>query len=130
MIDPPGAGGSRDLLARLQRRYQHVDGGQQEEDRKQHQKKIRPAQRPAAVAGHAAVPGTGQRGLAWGDGGYGHYTSLPRRVISRRMNVAAIARMGTMNRDTQAPSGMSPPWMPSQNDQVANTCVLSMGPPA
>ena len=35
-----------------------------------------------------------------------------------------------MNSDTQAPSGMSPPWMPSQNDQVANTCVLSMGPPA
>ena len=35
-----------------------------------------------------------------------------------------------MNSDTQAPSGMSPPWMPSQNDQVANTCVLSIGPPA
>ena len=32
-------------------------------------------------------------------------------------------RIGTMNSDTAAPSGMSPPWMPSQNDQVANTWV-------
>ena len=35
-----------------------------------------------------------------------------------------------MNSDTLAPSGMSPPWMPSRNAQVANTCVWSIGPPA
>ena len=35
-----------------------------------------------------------------------------------------------MNSETAAPSGMSLPWMPSQNDQVANTWVRSIGPPA
>ena len=35
-----------------------------------------------------------------------------------------------MNSDTLAPSGMSPPWMPTRNAQVANTCVVSSGPPA
>ena len=35
-----------------------------------------------------------------------------------------------MNSETVAPSGMSPPSMPTRNDHVANTCVLSIGPPA
>ena len=35
-----------------------------------------------------------------------------------------------MNSDTEAPSGMSPPWMPSRKAQVAKTCVRSIGPPA
>ena len=35
-----------------------------------------------------------------------------------------------MNRDTEAPSGMSLPWMPSLKAQVAKTCVWSTGPPA
>src|SRR2546425_3859232 len=34
-----------------------------------------------------------------------------------------------MNSDTQAPSGRSPPSMPSWNAQVAKTCVWSIGPP-
>ena len=35
-----------------------------------------------------------------------------------------------MNSETLAPSGMSLPWMPTQNAQVANTWVRSIGPPA
>ena len=46
------------------------------------------------------------------------------------MNTAATVRIGTMNSDTLAPSGRSPPSMPMRNAQVANTCVLSIGPPA
>jgi hypothetical protein len=49
--------------------------------------------------------------------------------MSRRMKNAATARMGTMNSDTEAPSGMSPPSSPTRKAQVANTCVESSGPP-
>src|SRR5262249_29236914 len=128
---PPGVGGGRDLRAGLERGDQHVDRRQQEEDREDHQEDVGPAQRPLAIAAHAAV-------LAAPDGHFGssrcgngsHYTSLPRRVMSRRMKMAATDRIGTMNSDTLAPSGMSPPSMPTRNDQVVNTCVMSIGPPA
>jgi hypothetical protein len=33
--------------------------------------------------------------------------------MSRRIIIAAIARNGIMNRETLAPSGMSPLWMPT-----------------
>ncbi len=39
--------------------------------------------------------------------------------MSRRMNTAATVRIGTMNSETLAPSGMSLPWMPIRNAQVA-----------
>jgi hypothetical protein len=39
------------------------------------------------------------------------------------MNTAAMARIGNMNSDTEAPSGMSFPSMPSLNAQVAKMCV-------
>src|SRR5689334_14087346 len=131
MEDPPRIGSRRDLRASFQRSYQHVDRRQQEEDREQDQEKIRPPQRPAAIPAHAAVT----RFAAGSCRGHrnrdvGHYTSLPRRVMSRRMKMAAIARIGTMNKDTLAPKGMSPPSIPTRNDQVANTCVMSIGPPA
>ncbi len=35
-----------------------------------------------------------------------------------------------MNRDTLAPSGISPPSMPTRNAQVPKMCVLFSGPPA
>ena len=38
------------------------------------------------------------------------------------MKMAATARIGAMNSETLAPSGMSPPSMPTRNAQVAN-CV-------
>ena len=38
-------------------------------------------------------------------------------------------QVGTMNSETQAPSGMSLLWMPTWNAQVANRCVVSSGPP-
>src|ERR671921_535344 len=54
----------------------------------------------------------------------------PRLLMSRRMKIAATVRIGTMNSEIDAPSGMSPPSMPSLNAQVANMWVRSMGPPA
>src|SRR5690606_5868142 len=102
---------------------EHVDRRQQEKDREQRQEEIGPAQRPGAVPFHAAVSGLGSR---WSGGRLhraGHHTSLPRRVMSRRMKTAATARIGTMNNDTLAPRGMSPPSMPMRKAQVANTCV-------
>src|SRR5690606_18343700 len=107
-----------------------VDRRQQEEDGEQDQKEIGPAQRPGAVPLHAAIPRASARCSGYRLHGAGHHTSLPRRVMSRRMKTAATARIGTMNSDTLAPSGMSPPSMPRRNAQVANTWVESTGPPA
>src|SRR3981189_191599 len=50
--------------------------------------------------------------------------------MSRRMKIAAIPSIGNMNSDTLAPSGMSPPSMPTRNAQVAKIWVWSSGPPA
>ena len=45
--------------------------------------------------------------------------SFPRLLMSRRMKVAAIASIGSMNSETLAPSGISPPSMPIRTAQVA-----------
>src|ERR1700724_1328900 len=123
MVDPPGIGRGGNCRAGLERRHQ-------EEDREQGEEEIGPAQRPAALA--AGVAGFARaRGRHCGrDGRGGHDISLARRLMSRRMKMAATVRIGTMNSDTLAPSGISPPSMPMRNAQVANTCVLSIGPPA
>src|SRR3954469_25865621 len=49
--------------------------------------------------------------------------------MSRRMKIAAMARIGNMKRDTEAPSGMSLPSIPTLKAQVAKMCVWSIGPP-
>jgi hypothetical protein len=49
--------------------------------------------------------------------------------MSRRMKIAAIARIGNMNNETLAPSGMSPPSIPRRKAQVAKRWVWSSGPP-
>src|SRR5258708_38096702 len=126
---PPGIGRGRDLRAALQRGYQHVEGWHQREDRKQRKEKIRPSQRPGAVAAHAALfDFSGRRRLVDHEGAC-HQASFPRLLISRRMKIAAIARIGNMNSETLAPSGMSPPSIPTRNAQVAKICVWSSGPP-
>ena len=112
MENPPGIGRRRNFRAALQRRDQHVERRHQREDREERQEEIRPSQRPGAVAAHAAVFDlAGRRGLVDHDGA-GHQASFPRLLMSRRMKIAAIARIGTMNSETLAPSGMSPPSMP------------------
>src|SRR5438105_9502103 len=122
MKHPPRIGRSRNLSAGLQRRDQHVDRRQQREDRKQRQEEIRPAQRPEAVAGHAAqLDGAGRSGLV--DRYCCHQASFPRLLTSRRMKIAAIARIGAMNSETLAPNGMSLPSMPTRNAQVAKMWV-------
>src|SRR4030088_1737594 len=127
---PPGSGRRGNLGAGLQRRNYHVERRHQREDREQREEKVRPSQRPGAVAAHAAVSDrAGRRGLV------DHYrachqASFPRLLISRRMKIAAIARIGTMNSETLAPSGISPPSIPIRNAQVAKIWVWSSGPPA
>src|SRR2546423_11107836 len=121
MEDPPRIGCSRDLLAGLQRGDEHVDRRHQEEDREQHEEEIRPAQRPAPVAAHAAIARARRRPMIDRNVCGTHDASFPRRWMSRRMKIAPNARIGNMNSETVAPSGMSPPWMPIQNAQVANT---------
>src|SRR6476646_4482806 len=126
---PPRVGRCRNLRASLQRRDQHVDRRQQREDRKQRQEEIRPAQRPDAVATHAAqLDGAARSSLV--DRDCGHQASFPRLLTSRRMKIAATARIGAMNSETLAPSGMSLPSMPTRNAQVAKMWVWSSGPPA
>src|SRR5262249_56339948 len=109
---------------------QHGDGGHQKEDREYGEEEIRPAQGPSPVPAHAAVSALPRGRVGGGDGCRGHDISLARRWMSRRMNTAATVRIGTMNSETLAPSGMSLPWMPIQNAQVADTWVLSMAPTA
>src|SRR6266851_2258071 len=130
MVDPPGIGRGGNLRAGLQRGDQHIDRRQQEEDREQGEEEIRPAQRPAAIPAHAAAPRHAGRAAGACGGSDRRHASFPRRLISRRIKIAATVRIGTMNSDTLAPSGMSPTSMPTRNAQVANTCVRSIGPPA
>src|SRR6185369_13761920 len=126
---PPGIGRCRNLCTALERGNQHVERRHQREDRKQREKEIRPPQRPGAVAADAAIfDASCRRGLV--DRYRAHQASFPRLLTSRRMNTAAIARIGTMNSETLAPSGMSLPSMPIRNAQVAKMWVWSRGPPA
>src|SRR4030088_2130748 len=127
---PPGSGRRGNLGAGLQRRNYHVERRHQREDREQREEKVRPSQRPGAVAAHAAIfDRAGRRGLV------DHYrachqASFPRLLMSRRMKIAATASIGSMNSETLAPSGISPPSMPMRNAQVAKMWVWSSGPPA
>src|SRR3979490_2136121 len=123
MENPPGIGRRGNIGAGLQRRNYHVERRHQREDREQREEKIRPSQRPGAVAAHAAVfDRAGWRGLV---DHYctGHQAAFPCLLISRRMKIAAIARIATMNSETLAPSGISPPSMPIRNAQVAKIWV-------
>src|ERR1700720_3760176 len=54
----------------------------------------------------------------------------PQRPNPVTAPAAAIPRIGNMNSETLAPSGISPPSMPRRNAQVAKIWVRSSGPPA
>src|SRR5437870_10295428 len=120
---PPRVRCRRNLRAALERGDQHVERRQQRKGREQRQKEVRPAQRPGAVAAHAAVLYLARRRGLVDHYRACHQDSFPRLLMSRRMKIAAIARIGNMNSDTLAPSGMSPPSIPTRNAQVAKMCV-------
>src|SRR6476646_2893368 len=129
MKHPPRIGRRRNLGAGLERRDQHVERRYQREDSEQREKKVRPSQRPGAVAAHAAIfDPTGRRALVYHYSA-GHQASFPRLLMSRKMKIAAIARIGNMNSETLAPSGISLPSMPTLKAQVAKMWVWSSGPP-
>src|ERR1700704_5074589 len=127
---PPGIDCRRNLSAGLQRGDQHVKRRHQREDRKQRQEEVRPFQRPGAVAAHAAIGRVAPWRRLVDHHRACHQASFPRLLMSRRMKIAAIASIGNMNSETLAPSGMSPPSIPTRNAQVAKRWVLSSGPPA
>src|SRR5262249_56725199 len=93
----------------LGRGEQQEDGRHKKEDRNPGEEKIRQAQPPPPVPAHAAVSALTRERVGGGDGCRGHDISLARRWMSRRMNTAATVRIGTMNSETLAPSGMSLP---------------------
>src|SRR4051812_11055055 len=133
MIDPPWVRGGGDLARLLQACDQHVERRQEREAGEHAEKEISPAHRPFAVAADRAGVGVrpGRRnGRGRGEGVRRHHIFSPRLLMSRRMKIAATVRIGTMNSEIEAPSGMSPPSMPSLNAQVAKTWVRSIGPPA
>src|SRR5829696_1933157 len=133
VIDPPRVRGGGDLARLLQARDQHVQRRQEREAGEDAEEEIGPAHRPFAVAADRAGVGVGSGRDAGGGGGERarrHHIFSPRLLMSRRMKIAATVRIGTMNSEIDAPSGMSPPSMPSLNAQVANMWVRSMGPPA
>src|SRR5712664_2601164 len=129
MENPPGICRRRNLGARLERGDQHVKRRHQREYREQRQEEVRPSQRPGAVAAHAAVLDlAGRRGLVDHYGAC-HQASFPRLLMSRKMKIAAIARIGNMNSETLAPSGISLPSIPTRKAHVAKMWVWSSGPP-
>src|SRR3569832_2392856 len=128
MENPPWVGCGADFRAALERGYQHVDRRGQREDRKQDQEEVRPTQRPGAGAAQAAIFDLAA-GTSRVDCKGAHQASFPRLLTSRRMNIAATARIGTMNSETLAPSGISLLWMPNKKAKIANRCVVSSGPP-
>src|SRR6185312_6796045 len=109
--------------------HNHVVGRHQEEDRKDHQKYVRSDQGPSAIAFQAGLP-LRSGGFRNFNSYRGHAISLPRFRTPRRMNTAAIARIGNMNNDVAAPKGKSPERIPRRKEYVANTCVMFRGPPA
>src|SRR3954465_9494361 len=125
MEHPPWVRCRRYLGARLERRDQHVERRHQREDREQCEEEVRPPQRPGAVAAHAAIfDRAGRRGLVDHHRAC-HQASFPRLLISRRMKIAATARIGIMNSETLAPSGISPPSIPMRNADVAQMWLWS-----
>src|SRR5262249_10932241 len=83
-----------------------------------------PAARDAAVTDEAALIGGG----IYRSSRHCH-ASFPRRRTLRKIKNAAIASIGAMNSDTEAPSGISVPQIAKVNAQVAKTWVWSTGPP-
>src|SRR3954453_1517407 len=130
MEHPPGIRCRRNLRAALERGDQHVERRHQREDRKQCEKKVRPPQRPSAIAPHTAIFDCAPRRGLIDYRRACHQASFPRLLTSRRIKIAAIARIGTMNSETLAPSGRSLPSMPILNAHVAKIWVWSSGPPA
>src|SRR3954453_16214616 len=127
---PPRVRCRRNLGAALERRDHHIERRHQREDREQGQEEVGPPQCPGAVATHAAIfDRAGWRGLVDHHRAC-HQASFPRLLMSRRMKVAAIASRGSMNSETLAPGGISPPSMPIRTAQVAKMWVWSRGPPA
>src|SRR6266699_5162989 len=129
--DPPRAGRHvRDLGVGFERGHDHVVRRRQEEDRENHQEHVGQDQRPAPAALDARESPARDRGDRGVCRRRRHPISLPRLRTPRRMNTAEMARIGNMNSDTEAPSGMSPDSMPSLNANVANMWVMLRGPPA
>src|SRR5260370_5687910 len=119
MEHPPRISCRRNLGARLERGNQHVERRQQREDRKQREEEIRPSECPGTVTAHAAVfDRAGRRSLIDYHRAC-HQASFPRLLMSRKMKTAAIARIGNMNSETLAPSGISLPSMPTRKAHVA-----------
>src|SRR6266851_2700074 len=126
---PPRISLRRNLGAGLERGDQHVERRQQREDRKQREEKVRPSECPGAVTAHAAIfDRAGRRGLIDYHGA-SHQASFPRLLMSRKMKTAATARIGNMNSETLAPSGISLPSIPTRKAHVAKMWVWSSGPP-
>src|SRR5688572_532487 len=126
-VDEPWvAGQARDLLVGLERGDQHVIRREQEEDDEQEQEEMEGQERQAAMA-HAAA--ARERARRAGGNLCSHQSRAARWRTSRRIMKAKIARIGNMNSDTAAPSGMSPLRMPRSNAQVPNRCVVLRGPP-
>src|SRR4029077_11820181 len=104
----------------------HVYWWRRENDREKDQEEIRPTQRPGAVAADTAAPLVPRSAVPRDRRNRdGRHASFPRRLMSRRMKIAAMVRIGSMNNETLAPSGMSPLSMPTRNAQVAKMCVWS-----
>src|SRR6266699_1844969 len=123
MKHPPRIGRRRNLGAALERSDQFVERRYQREDREQREEEVRPPQRPGAVAAHAAIfDRSGRRGLVDYHRAC-HQASFPRLLTSRRIKIAAIARIGNMNSETLAPSGISLPSMPTLKAHVAKMWV-------
>src|ERR1700751_3290838 len=130
MIDPPRVGCRRYLGARLERSDEHVNGRGQKENHEQDQEEIGPEKCSAPAARYAAVAGPADlAGRRFCRCRRHCPASFPRRRTLRKMKNAAIARIGAMNSDTEAPSGMSLPQIAKVNAQVAKTWVWSTGPP-
>src|ERR1700682_1686715 len=127
---PPWICRSRNLCAAFERSDHHVERRHQRKNSKQREEKIRPAQSPGAVATHAAIFDRARRRSLVDHHGACHQASFPRLLTSRRIKIAATARIGSMNSETLAPSGISLPSMPTLKAQVAKIWVWSSGPPA
>src|SRR5690348_3630877 len=120
MINPPRVGCRRNLRARFERGDEHVHRRRQKEDHEEDQEEIGPEQRSTATARDAAIAYPAElarRGFCFCR--CHDQASFPRRRTLRKMKNAAIARIGAMNSDTDAPSGMSLPQIAKVNAQVA-----------
>src|SRR6185312_10648598 len=113
MMHDPGVALLRgDLRRGLQAGHHRVERRRQEDHDEHRQGDVAAPQRPLALAVQAVAAGK-MAGLRRADGCGAHAAiSLVRLVTPRRTKKAAKARIGNMNRLSDAPSGMSPDWMP------------------